>query len=91
MKSTMTGILTGGAVAVLLGATSIAAQASYLGYDNGDPGNWNFYQEQHNGASPPASAAVPPAAHLEHLGRGHIVYRGRAYDNGRIRRHTERY
>jgi hypothetical protein len=86
----MKGILTGGAVAVLLGAASVAAQASYLGYANGDPGNWDFYQEQHNGASPPASEAVPPA-HLEHLHRGHIVYRGQMYDYGSARRPAERY
>jgi hypothetical protein len=90
MKPTLTGILAGGAVAVLMGATSMAAQANYLGYANGDPGNWSFYQEQHNGASPPASEAAPPA-HLEPVHRGHIVYHGQMYETHGAHRAAEHY
>ena len=54
MSPTKKHILTGGAALLLWGATSLAASAYYMGYANGDPGNWGFYEEQHNGASPPA-------------------------------------
>jgi hypothetical protein len=73
--------LTGGAAVLLWGATSLAASAYYMGYANGDPGNWDFYQEQHNGASPPAAGgAAPVASH-----HGHIVYHGHVYDHGTVR------
>jgi hypothetical protein len=35
------------AAALLMGVSAGAANAYYLGYGNGDPGNWSFYQEQH--------------------------------------------
>jgi hypothetical protein len=40
------------AVALLMGASSGTAHAYYLGYGNGDPGNWDFWTEQ-NGGPPP--------------------------------------
>jgi hypothetical protein len=40
------------AVALLMGASSGTANAYYLGYGNGDPGNWDFWTEQ-NGGPPP--------------------------------------
>lgn len=53
---------------------SLPASAFYLGYANGDPENWGFYQEQHNGASPPAATTSP-------VGPSHayIIHNGRAY------------
>ncbi|HET6389977.1 hypothetical protein [Hyphomicrobium sp.] len=45
-------VLAGATVMALAGGLSLPASASYLGYANGDPQNWDFYQEQHNGASP---------------------------------------
>ena len=55
-------------------AFSLPASAFYLGYANGDPGNWGFYQEQHNGASPPAATAFPVGPH-----HARIVHNGREY------------
>jgi carbohydrate-selective porin OprB len=53
------------AVALLAGASSGAANASYLGYANGDPGNWSFWQEQQGG--PPHKAK----AHVQHTASHH--------------------
>jgi hypothetical protein len=87
MNATIKYLLAGGMAAVLGTALAAAsAEASYLGYANGDPGNWGFYEEQHNGASPPAAAAAPPAYVGRHPAR--IEYRGRTYlrhDVGRAR------
>ncbi|MBA2125224.1 hypothetical protein DLM45_03165 [Hyphomicrobium methylovorum] len=61
MKRTLTKIATGCAsAALLLGVSTISANAYYMGYANGDPGNWVFCQEQHNGASPPETSQVMP-------------------------------
>jgi hypothetical protein len=81
MNPTTKHILAGGAAFLIWGATSFAASANYLGYANGDPGNWDFYQEQHNGASPPTTPAVaaPNPGPYRHS-RG--VYRRRMYDEG---------
>ena len=35
--------------AIVLGAGAASANASYLGYANGDPGNWDFATEQAGG------------------------------------------
>jgi hypothetical protein len=37
------------AVMLLIGASAGAANAYYLGYGNGDPGNWSFWDEQNGG------------------------------------------
>ena len=37
-------------------AGAIPADASYLGYGNGDPGPWDFWQEQNGGKPLPAEA-----------------------------------
>ncbi len=48
MKHALRNVAAGCAgVALLMGASAGAANAYYLGYGNGDPGNWSFYQEQH--------------------------------------------
>lgn len=81
MSPTTKHVLVGGAAFLIWGATSLAASAYYLGYANGDPGNWDFYQEQHNGVSPPAAPTVAPPG-PEAYRHGHFVYRGRRYDEG---------
>lgn len=35
------------AALMLTGAVAIEANAAYLGYGNGDPGNWDMWTEQH--------------------------------------------
>ena len=65
---------------------SLPASAFYLGYANGDPENWGFYQEQHNGASPPATTMPvgPRHAYIVHNGRAYVPaheeWRGHAPD-----------
>jgi hypothetical protein len=66
---------------------SLPASAFYLGYANGDPENWGFYQEQHNGASPPAATTLPVGpshAYIIHNGRAYVPvheeWRGRTLD-----------
>jgi hypothetical protein len=59
--------LAGGCTAALLmvGATAFSANANYLGYGNGDPGNWDLWTEQ-AGGPPPA-----PRAHVRHFHNAH--------------------
>ena len=45
---------------ILMGATAMPANATYLGYANGDPGNWDLWTEQAGGPKQ-AAAAVPVA------------------------------
>ncbi len=48
MKHALRNVAAGSlAAALLMGVSTLAANASYLGYGNGDPGSWSFYQEQH--------------------------------------------
>ena len=42
------------AALMLTGATAMQASATYLGYGNGDPGNWDLWTEQH----PPGSSST---------------------------------
>jgi hypothetical protein len=49
------------AALLLLGSTALSANASYLGYGNGDPGNWDLWTEQ-AGGPPPA-----PRVHTRHF------------------------
>lgn len=53
---------------------SLPASANYLGYANGDPENWGFYEEQHNGAPPPAATTLPVSP-----SHAYIIHHGRAY------------
>jgi carbohydrate-selective porin OprB len=55
------------AVALLIGASAGAANASYLGYGNGDPGNWGFWDEQHGGPAHKAKAQ----SHAHHMAMHH--------------------
>jgi hypothetical protein len=68
MKSSLRNTVVGGAAAVLLmGLASGAANASYLGYGNGDPGDWDFWTEQHGGPVHKAKG------HVRHAHRQHAA------------------
>ncbi len=54
------------AVGLLMGASAGAANASYLGYGNGDPGNWGFWQEQHPNSVHKSKAHVHQTAMHHH-------------------------
>jgi hypothetical protein len=84
MHAAMKCMLASGAAALMGTAMAGSAEAYYLGYANGDPGNWGFYEEQHHGATPPEAAAAPPAGVYRHPAR--IEYHGRMY----LRRDMER-
>jgi hypothetical protein len=65
MKHALKNVAAGcAAVALLAGASSGAANAYYLGYGNGDPGNWGFWTEQQGG---PHKAK----AHVHHAAASH--------------------
>lgn len=80
MNATMKYMLAGGAAALFATAMAASAEADYLGYANGDPANWDFYQEQHNGASPPDATAAPPARYYVSPHHSRIEYNDRMYD-----------
>ncbi len=44
----------GAIAALLVSAAALPASAEYLGYGNGDPGNWDFWQEQNGGKAMPS-------------------------------------
>jgi hypothetical protein len=63
-------IAAAGAVALILTcAGTVEANAYYLGYGNGDPGNWDFWTEQHDGAQHPVT--LPPAKPVHHSSAQH--------------------
>lgn len=81
-----------GATAALIGtAMAASANASYLGYANGDPGNWGFYQEQHNGASPPAQTYEPRVRAGMDSHPARIEYHGREYLRSGVQRTPGEY
>src|SRR5690349_6845699 len=48
--------------ALLMSLGAVTAQAEYTGYDNGDPGNWDFFTEQAGGpCAVPGGRALDPA------------------------------
>jgi hypothetical protein len=59
---------------ILMGATAMSANATYLGYANGDPGNWDLWTEQAGGpkqaaeipAAPAVAASKKPAHHVHY-------------------------
>ncbi len=55
------------AAALLVGASTGAANAFYLGYGNGDPGNWDFWTEQYGGPVHKAKTQ----AHVHHAALHH--------------------
>jgi hypothetical protein len=77
MKHGLKNIAAGGAaLALLFVASAGAANASYLGYGNGDPGNWGFYDELH-----PHHAK----AHASNVHRTSVHHR---YASGQERKHS---
>lgn len=68
MRLSTKGMALIGATMAVAGGLSLPASASYLGYANGDPQNWDFYQEQHNGASPP-EVMIEPRHHTRYIYR----------------------
>jgi hypothetical protein len=81
MNTTKTKILAVGVAALLGTGMAGSAQAYYLGYANGDPGGWTFYQEQHNGASPPpvSETETPARSYARPHHHARIEYNGRMY------------
>ncbi len=59
---------------ILMGATAMSANASYLGYANGDPGNWDFWTEQAGGPKQAAAMPAAPAASAHHATTHHYHY-----------------
>lgn len=55
--------------ALLLATAAAPASATYLGYGNGDPGNWDLWSEQ--GAS---QAPAPQRVHHAHGKRVHHAH-----------------
>jgi len=49
MSQTLKTIVYAFAGAIMLSAGAASANAAYLGYGNGDPGNWDFATEQAGG------------------------------------------
>lgn len=92
----MTGSLKSAAAAcaaalVLAGAAAAPANAYYMGYGNGDPGNWDFWTEQNGGLNPevatPAhvktthhygSASYARSTHHAHHMQKPITHEGKA-------------
>jgi hypothetical protein len=61
MKRTLGIAATCAAVLMLTSVAGMEAKASYLGYGNGDPGNWDFWTEQHSGSAMTGQATNPTA------------------------------
>ncbi len=63
-RSSMKKLAGAGIAALILAGASIPASANYLGYGNGDPGNWDFWTEQNGGRTPSAPAHIRAAHHV---------------------------
>ncbi len=59
------------AAVMLTGAASMAANAAYLGYGNGDPGNWDMWTEQSGGVKPTAPNHPTHAKAIHHASAHH--------------------
>lgn len=51
-RSSLKTLAGAGVAALVLAGASAPASAYYLGYGNGDPGNWDFWTEQNGGRAP---------------------------------------
>ena len=60
---------TGAAILMLSGATAMQANAAYLGYGNGDPGDWSLWQEQNGGQSATKPQHFASAHHQHHAAK----------------------
>ena len=49
MNRTLKATIFGVAATAVLGLGAMNASAEYMGYGNGDPGNWDYNTEQHGG------------------------------------------
>jgi hypothetical protein len=61
-------VVQGAVAALLFSATALPASAEYLGYGNGDPGNWDFWQEQNGGK------AMPSEDQQQAMAQRHLYY-----------------
>jgi hypothetical protein len=66
----------GAAILALSGATAMQANATYLGYGNGDPGNWDLWQEQNGGATTTTKPITKPMHHASAHHQHHVVKPG---------------
>ncbi|MGE0022603.1 MAG: hypothetical protein AB7S70_03105 [Hyphomicrobium sp.] len=62
------------ATLVLAAAAVPAANAAYLGYGNGDPGNWDFWTEQNGGKPMTMSQQAAPQARITHRAVHHAKH-----------------
>jgi hypothetical protein len=63
---------------ILTCAGTIEANAYYLGYGNGDPGNWDYWTEQHGGAQRSEQRPAKPVRHTysqHHHGAAHVKHK----------------
>jgi hypothetical protein len=81
------------AALILAGAAALPANAYYLGYGNGDPGNWDLWTEQNGGRNPEMQAqtrttysAREPRAHhargeqhAHHMSKPHDSFGSKTY------------
>jgi hypothetical protein len=69
MNRTFIKLAAGCASALLLAGATSSANANYLGYGNGDPGNWSFWDEQNGG---PVRETPPPAPHMRTVHHSYV-------------------
>jgi len=62
------------ATLVLAAAAVPAANANYLGYGNGDPGNWDFWTEQNGGRPMTMGHTGAPGARTLHRAVHHAKH-----------------
>ncbi|MBN8911583.1 MAG: hypothetical protein J0H65_05885 [Rhizobiales bacterium] len=71
--------------ALVLASAAVPAHASYLGYGNGDPGNWDLWTEQNGGHNPDMTARafyVAPYHHGYHArGERYVHHIRRPHDS----------
>lgn len=71
-RSSMKKLAAAGVSALVIAAASAPASAAYLGYGNGDPGNWDFWTEQNGGRAMTTPQHVraahnAPVHHRQHI------------------------
>lgn len=73
------------ATALVVAGAVLPANAAYLGYGNGDPGNWDLWTEQNGGRNPdiPAPAIYGAPGHHAYRARGerHAHHARRPHDS----------
>ncbi|MCC7251682.1 hypothetical protein [Hyphomicrobium sp.] len=72
MNRSKTRVALASAAALFAASAAVPASAAYLGYGNGDPGNWDLWTEQNGGRNPEVQAqtrthtATPRSVHHAH-------------------------